>query len=96
MFKATVENGQCTVEMDGDVVLMAIETTRAVGAVYEGLKMAHPEDAELFKRGVIISLREDAPTWNAMERAKDPNAVVIVTTNKKGGAPTGQSQSTAD
>ena len=58
--------------------------------------MAHPEEAELFKRGIIISLRDDAPTGSAMESAKDPNAVVVVTTNKKGDAPTGQSQGTAN
>ena len=95
MFKVTIENGECTVESQGSLIQIITEVARAVGAVYEGLRKASEIDAMAFKLGVIKGLSADSPAWNM---AKDAEGVVIATTEKqkKGDAPTGQSQGTAN
>lgn len=91
MFEAKVADGTCTVQVEGSLLQIMMDVARAVGAVYESMKKTNPIDAEAYKAGIIVSVKDDSPVWRFMEDCTEGTSVIIQTPQKKGGAPTGQS-----
>lgn len=91
MLDIKIDGDNVKVQHRGDPLEIAIETSIAINMMYTAFLSESEAAAKMFQYAITGCMTPDAPTWNA-----DKNQITIKMPIKKGGAPTGQSQSTAD
>ena len=92
MIDIRIEGDTTRVQHCGDPVEVAIEMSIAINTIYTAFKGESDAAAGVFQLAITGCMTQDAPTWKINE-----NQVTLkVPKTKKGDAPTGQSQGTAD
>lgn len=86
MFRCDVNECKCIVESSGELLDIVCDVARAIGGLYNSLKQNNQVSAEVFKRALQHTVKDDSPAW-------EPSATAIIfdLSKKNGGAPTGQS-----
>lgn len=66
MIKLYVDAKKCEIEAvaSGDTKLICTELACVIQRMYAGLHQNNPEAAEFFKRCIVITAADDAPTWD--------------------------------
>ena len=92
MLKIETDGERMHCQHCGDPVTIAVELSIAAGDIFNAFKSRSVAAAEVFRSALLAALEKDSPSWQQDEGFTS----VMIQGIKKGDAPTGQSQGTAD